>query len=183
MARIARRGLRLQNLPVLSLPSPWGRVADAENVLAVGSDESRYLELARRVEPGGSEHFGYAAASSRRKGGVGVLVEARQVRWLSPAACGHQAVHLTGHGVRPFRILAMRAEAGPIGEPPLYTARVQLLLQRDIARLDKAPKSDACSLRMLPSGVAEDGAAEGPAPAGAGEPARAGDTLPAQGPL
>mmetsp|Transcript_51207 Transcript_51207/g.132093 ORF Transcript_51207/g.132093 Transcript_51207/m.132093 type:complete len:140 (-) Transcript_51207:348-767(-) len=133
MARIVRRSLRVQGLPLMSMPAPWGVVADASNVFPVGANEPRYLELARRIEgPEGSQQFGYTETSQRKPGGLGVLVKAEQIRWLEGLGTSSpEAVHLTGRGMQPFRILAMKKEEST----GLHTAHVQLLAKRDLARL------------------------------------------------
>mmetsp|Transcript_57314 Transcript_57314/g.184159 ORF Transcript_57314/g.184159 Transcript_57314/m.184159 type:complete len:177 (+) Transcript_57314:84-614(+) len=127
MARIVRHSLRMRSLPLLSMPQPWGLVADAGGLLPVGVDEPRYLQLARRIgAPLGNLLYGFTETGQVRKGGLGMLVKVEQIRWLGCESSGHEAVHLTGHGVQPFRVLAVRPEAVAGGEP-LYTAHVQLL--------------------------------------------------------
>mmetsp|Transcript_94130 Transcript_94130/g.292804 ORF Transcript_94130/g.292804 Transcript_94130/m.292804 type:complete len:177 (-) Transcript_94130:284-814(-) len=140
MARIVRHSLRMRSLPLLSMPQPWGLVADAGGLLPVGVDEPRYLQLARKIgAPRGTLLYGYTETGQVREGGLGVLVKVEQIRWLGCQSLGHEAVHLTGRGVQPFRVLAIKPVEVAGGEP-LYTAHVQLL-PMDLAKASTAQQA------------------------------------------
>eukprot|EP00928_Gymnodinium_smaydae_P035140 TRINITY_DN24787_c0_g1_i1.p1 TRINITY_DN24787_c0_g1~~TRINITY_DN24787_c0_g1_i1.p1 ORF type:complete len:298 (+),score=77.36 TRINITY_DN24787_c0_g1_i1:56-895(+) len=149
MARIARRGLRLRELPLFSLGSSWQSVADASGKLALRLFEQRYLELARRVlPPRGAGKFGYAEGYPPRAGGTGVLAEVEDYRWGGKEQLASAAGSMVGGGgglpegqvllsARDggrFRILSVRQEEIVSGSPPLYLAHVQLLHPGDLQR-------------------------------------------------
>ena len=98
--------------------------------------EARYVELARRAERHGQ--FGYAETLQRRKGGRGMLVSARNFRWMGPQG----PVVVFAKPLQRFRVVALRHEAMKEGEP-LYTARVQLLADRDLSRMRAGDKSSS----------------------------------------
>mmetsp|Transcript_57316 Transcript_57316/g.184167 ORF Transcript_57316/g.184167 Transcript_57316/m.184167 type:complete len:164 (+) Transcript_57316:2-493(+) len=117
----------MRNLPLLSLPKPWGLVADADGIFPVGAFEPRYLQLARKIgAPRGTLLYGYTETCQLRKGGLGVLVKVEQIQWLGQESHGQEGVHLTGRGVQPFRVLAIKPME-VAGGWPLYSAHVQLL--------------------------------------------------------
>lgn len=164
MARIARRNLRIQSLPLFSLGKPWQSVCDSGGALALRLFEPRYVELARRVfPPEGEGKFGYAEAYPPRPGASGVLAQVEEFKWSGGAALGAvlgaedaKAALCTARGARRFRILSVKEEEvdGP-SKPPLYVAHVQLLEDRDTAR---GPGREAWSYwtRSVP-GVSDDG--------------------------
>lgn len=94
------------------------------------------MELARRAERHGQ--FGYAETLQRRKGGRGMLVSARNFRWMGPQG----PVVVFAKPLQRFRVVALRHEAMKEGEP-LYTARVQLLADRDLSRMRAGDKSSS----------------------------------------
>jgi len=132
MARIARRSLRIANLPLFSLQRPWQEVMDAEGTLPLNLFEPRYVELARKIErPNGSQQFGYTDVSQRRKSGRGVLLQAGDMRWMSRGG----PVQLVASGLQRFRILSLQSETVGKHLPPLSLAHVQLLVDADLARV------------------------------------------------
>ncbi|CAK0886458.1 unnamed protein product [Prorocentrum cordatum] len=132
MARIARRSLRLREVPLFSLRGGMPRGDGGETALNLF--EPRYVELARRANPSTSRgQFGYTDVAQRRKGGSGVLVKIDEsgMRWASKEG----PVSVFGRGQRRFRVLSLAAEqVGDGSTAPLHVACVQLLHDRDLAR-------------------------------------------------
>jgi len=141
MARIARRALRIR---------------DASGNLAVRLYLPEELEFARRVLPPiGQGRFGYADKSDPGKGNVGILAQVEGYRWESEdqneipgriigepdALCHPTAVVITARAEVRFRILNTQPHEVESGESPLYTAHIQQLANRDVARGDK---QEAC---------------------------------------
>lgn len=160
MARIARRSLRIQALPLFSLGKPWQSVCDAGGILALRLFEPRYVELARRVfPPTGPGKFGYAEVYPPRPGGAGVLAQVEEFRWSTTGAAAggngtSQAALLSARGARRFRILAVSEEEVVPTKPPLYVAHVQLLEDRDTSRGPLAEAWDYWSRPIpTPAGV------------------------------
>mmetsp|Transcript_51752 Transcript_51752/g.123162 ORF Transcript_51752/g.123162 Transcript_51752/m.123162 type:complete len:322 (-) Transcript_51752:75-1040(-) len=144
MARIARRWLRLKEVPIFSLPSPWTRISDAQGECPFILFDARYVEMARRIEPPqGKSQFGYTQAAQRCVGGTGMLLRAGPLEWQGPREKG--PVNLVATQQQPFRILSLRKDdiAGMEGAPPLTIAHVQLLhikdIQRDIGKTPSVP--------------------------------------------
>jgi len=129
MARIARRALRLRELPLFSLGAPWTSVVESDtNMLGLRLFEPRYLEMARRIlPPQGSGKFGYAESYPPRPGTSGMLTSVQEFE-------EGKNVMVLARGERRFRILATRAEAVEGSDQPLYIAHVQLLEDRDCQR-------------------------------------------------
>lgn len=140
MARIARRSLRIQSLPLFSLDKPWQSVCDDSGALSLRFFEPRYVELARRVlPPGGDGNFGYAEKYPPRAGKSGVLARVEQHKWEGDDVPGQDpatatAVRLSARAAKRFRILSVRAQEVEPSKPPLFLAHVQLLHNRDTAR-------------------------------------------------
>lgn len=150
MARIARRGLRLQNLPLFSLQKPWHDVTGELGKLPLNLFEPRYVELARRIEPpDGSGQFGYTDVTQRRRHGRGMLAEASDFQWVRSEG----PVQLVASGMQRFRILSIRTEEVKDGAPPLHFARVQLLADRDLARLPADRSADMSIPSEVPSSI------------------------------
>jgi len=148
MARVARRSLRIQALPLFSLGQPWQSVCNSSSVIPLRLFEPRYLELARRaLPPKGKGEFGYSEQYPPKVGTSGVLARAEDCRWSPPKVGGSSGgeeqqtrttrrleVFLNAHAVRRFRILSVKPEVVDPKQPPLYVANVQLLEERDVAR-------------------------------------------------
>ncbi|CAL1126618.1 unnamed protein product [Cladocopium goreaui] len=138
MARLARRSLRIKDLPIFSLSQSFRDLADTElPELPLNFFEPRYVELARRIAPPkGDGKFGYTQVVQRRKGGRGMLVAARDFRWSGSDG----PVVFFARGLRRFRILSVRSESMKQGDP-LYKAHVQLLSDRDLSRMQVSQDS------------------------------------------
>lgn len=142
MARIARRSLRLRNLPLFSLEESWDLVS-SHGKLPLRLFEPRYVELARRIEPpSGTAQFGYVAACDRQKAGKGVLVEGKNIKWMGPKSKGPLVV--VACEKQAFRILSLGKEEVGSGRP-LYTANVQLIVERDMQRLESSDCAPSAS--------------------------------------
>lgn len=138
MARIARRGLRLQGIPLFSLRQSFQQCSQDGGDLPLTLFEPRYVDLARRIEPPkGSSQFGYIDVLQRHPGGGGVLVEAKNLQWLSQEG----PCELVAHGLRRFRVLSLRTVEASEGAP-LYLAHVQLLADRDLSRSPSAAEGE-----------------------------------------
>lgn len=152
MARIARRALRIRDLPLLCPGKPWSSMSDASGNLAVRLYLPEELEFARRVLPPiGSGRFGYAEKSDPEKGNVGILAQVEGYRWESddqdeisgrilgePNALNQPtAVVISARAEVKFRVLSTQPHEVESGESPLYTAHIQQLANRDLARGDK----------------------------------------------
>ncbi|CAJ1346665.1 unnamed protein product [Effrenium voratum] len=138
MARIARRCLRVKDLPLFSLQHSFRELAEYSGELALNLFEPRYVELARRIAPPGPSQFGYAQVLQHKAGGRGMLVGASNFNWHDPK---EGPVVLTARGLQRFRILSVQSEEVEGGDP-LYLAHVQLLSDRDLSRM--------CRLRKRP---------------------------------
>eukprot|EP00927_Polykrikos_kofoidii_P033033 TRINITY_DN27987_c0_g1_i2.p1 TRINITY_DN27987_c0_g1~~TRINITY_DN27987_c0_g1_i2.p1 ORF type:complete len:294 (-),score=62.84 TRINITY_DN27987_c0_g1_i2:28-909(-) len=160
MARIARRSLRLTDLPLFSLGKPWKHVADVKDRLDLRLYEPRYVELARRVlPPTGNGRFGYAECYPPMRGESGVLVQADGHRWIGEAAADDPAgvyeesrqgqVLLSSKKERRFRILSVREEEVDGSSEPLFVGHVQLLEDHDVARLPKKKDVSILGSKML----------------------------------
>jgi len=133
MARIARRALRIKELPLFSLRQPFPEIGQPSGELALNMFEDRYVELVRRLESGKSPHFGYTAISQRRVRGRGVLLNGRGFRWVGSRKSG--PVVLQARALDRFRILSIRSEVVKEGSDPLYIATVQTFADRDLSRM------------------------------------------------
>jgi len=144
MARIARRSLRIRELPLFSLGKPWQSVSDSGR-LDLRLFEPRYMELGRRVlPPNGDGKFGYSDEYPPRAGGSGMLAQTEGFRWTSSgkpidsdvqlSSDEADSVLLSASAATRFRILAVRAQEVASEKPPLYVAHVQLLEDRDTLR-------------------------------------------------
>ncbi|CAE7554092.1 unnamed protein product [Symbiodinium sp. CCMP2592] len=133
MARIARRALRIKELPLFSLRQPFPEIGQPSGELALNMFEDRYVELVRRLESGKSPHFGYTAISHRRVRGRGVLLNGRGFRWVGSRKSG--PVVLQARALDRFRILSIRSEVVKEGSDPLYIATVQTFADRDLSRM------------------------------------------------
>lgn len=134
MARIARRALRIRDLPLFSLGEPFQSVADADGMLGLRFFEPRYVEMARRILPptGQGSNFGYSESYPPRPGSSGMLASIDEFSWQDTA---ESQVVLMAKGMRRFRVLSLRAEEICKRQAPLYVAHVQLLEERDVARV------------------------------------------------
>ncbi|CAJ1449903.1 unnamed protein product [Effrenium voratum] len=150
MARIARRGLRLGNLPLFSLGQPWSSVVrlgaigetdgNAEGKLVLSLFEPRYVEVAQRLlAPGGSRRFGYAETFPPREHTSGVVADIQDHRWVDetceefvPGFGSRPQAQLLAAGAGRFRILKMRTEDRDGMD--LYYANVQTMSERDLQR-------------------------------------------------
>ena len=157
MARLARRSLRIKDLPLFSLQQSFRDLADTAELpeLPLNFFEPRYVELARRIAPPkGDGKFGYTPVVQRRKGGRGMLVAARDFRWKG--STGQGPVVLFARGLQRFRILAVRSEVMEQGDP-LYTANVQLLSDRDLSRMRMTKSSEIGASTIYGNVYVQDG--------------------------
>lgn len=132
MARIARRGLQLRNLPLFSLaePVPWQSQAAADGTAAFRLKEPSHLELARRVlPPNGDGKFGFVEGASKA-GGPGIIAQVQDFQWSADKS----TVAVRSRGSRRFRILGCKEHEIETGQPPLLLAKVQLLADQDLMR-------------------------------------------------
>lgn len=137
MARIARRALRIKDVPLFSLGKPWQSAVDSVGTLGLRLFEPRYVELAKRVlPPKGEGKFGYAESYPPKVGSAGVLAQVEGFRWErgGAVAAPDDTVLLSARSARRFRILRVRPEEITVGKPPLFFAHVQLLEDRDVVR-------------------------------------------------
>lgn len=158
MARIARRSLRVRDLPLFSLDRPWHTVCDSDGRLSLRFFEPRYVELARRVlPPRGQGRFGYLQGHTAIAGGAGTLAQIEQFSWTGPGnEEGSGPVVVVAREAHRFRILAARSEAVAASKPPLSLAHVQLLTDRDLLRGSARDAWNYWMQELPASDIAED---------------------------
>lgn len=108
MARIARRALRIKDIPLLSLGKPWSAVAEGSDPVLLRLYDPREVVLAQRVlPPVGHGQFGYSEKNVPQAGGAGVIVQIDGYRWESD---DQKSVLISIRPERRFRILSVRSQ-------------------------------------------------------------------------